>query len=244
MSSREAVLHNEEIMHNIVILLLLDYRLPYHTLLDHTRYVQAFGHTSKMMNKYATAVLVHRAQSIAQSLSTKQLMEDLQGSTDLHKAILNNEFLRRAQSLSTKQLMEDLQGSAGLHKVILNDEFLRRLNNGHFVDARDRTTITIPEGLIVLRQRTFAQCTLLRSIVFPKSLRSIGGLAFSDCVNLRSIDLHHTQIKKIGKGAFLNCNLLQEEVLLPTNPVNIHNEAFDARYVFRDRDIRVYDHST
>jgi hypothetical protein len=56
-------------------------------------------------------------------------------------------------------------------------------------------TCVIPEGVTVIRNGAFRDCLKLRSIVFPKSLYSIGGNAFINCPNLDKATI--AEIKQI-----------------------------------------------
>ena len=53
-------------------------------------------------------------------------------------------------------------------------------------EGSDIMQITIPEGLLKIGDRAFADCAELDSIVFPESLRVIGEEAFAGCVHLNT----------------------------------------------------------
>lgn len=66
---------------------------------------------------------------------------------------------------------------------------------------------TIPEGVISLGKKLFANYNSVGTIYLPESLSSIGEGAFSNCANLYSV-YFGKNIKKIGPKAFLNCSYL------------------------------------
>ena len=74
------------------------------------------------------------------------------------------------------------------------------------------TEVVIPSthnGLPVtnIDDKAFYGCDLLKSVVIPNSVKSIGKFAFAYCNNLTSIEIPDS-VTNIGDYAFKNCNLL------------------------------------
>lgn len=85
----------------------------------------------------------------------------------------------------------------------------------------------------------FAGCTSLVSVDVPDAMQEIGDFAFAGCTNLQSIDMPIFQdpedpenpenktsnLKKIGRGAFKGCKLL-DNILIPDTVEEIGFESF------------------
>lgn len=54
----------------------------------------------------------------------------------------------------------------------------------------------------------FTNCTALETIKFPATLKKISASAFSDCTNLKEVDLSGTKVSEIGRLAFADCTAL------------------------------------
>ena len=68
-------------------------------------------------------------------------------------------------------------------------------------------SVTLPEGLESIGDRTFSQCDNLTSITFPQSLKEIGYCAFTDCHGLKSVTFEG-DVSSIGEHAFSACHSL------------------------------------
>ena len=66
-------------------------------------------------------------------------------------------------------------------------------------EGSDVMTVTLPEGLLKIGDRAFANCIDLDSINFPRTLRVIGNEAFAGCANL---DMEAPEGVRIGEDAF------------------------------------------
>jgi hypothetical protein len=79
------------------------------------------------------------------------------------------------------------------------------------------TSIVIPEGVTIIRESAFADCSALSSVTLPSSLTIIDALAFSNNTSLSSI-VFPNNLNIIGRGAF------QESGLTSVSwPAGIHN---------------------
>ena len=91
--------------------------------------------------------------------------------------------------LSLKDKMEmDVTVPAGVEAI----------ENGAF-EGSGVFRVELPEGLMKIGNRAFADCTELTEIEFPKSLRMIGSEAFAGCVNL---DVTAPERARVGNDAF------------------------------------------
>ena len=50
-------------------------------------------------------------------------------------------------------------------------------------------TITIPEGIVAIKQNAFKRCKTITKIVLPSTLKKIGSNAFYGCCSLRSVNI-------------------------------------------------------
>ncbi len=72
---------------------------------------------------------------------------------------------------------------------------------------------------------TFQNCTKLRSVVLPASLKKIGRNAFMDCTSLESVTFAEgSQIETFGEGCFSGAGL--KEITIPQSVKTIEREAF------------------
>ena len=84
------------------------------------------------------------------------------------------------------------------------------------VNAVDRELIEnvwIENGIDLISDYTFLDCTNLKSIEIPNSVEKIGECAFKNCINLKSIEIPNS-VEKIGACAFENCESL-ESITIP-----------------------------
>ena len=66
----------------------------------------------------------------------------------------------------------------------------------------------MPEGITLIGDRAFRDCSSIISISIPEGVVSIGSWAFMNCCNLKSITLPKS-LKEIGTMAFKNCHSLE-----------------------------------
>jgi hypothetical protein len=86
--------------------------------------------------------------------------------------------------------------------------------------------VSVPDGVKVIPDSMFFDCSALETIILPPSLEKIGKYAFADCTGLKRLDLHHlTNLRLIDRSAFDGCSML-EEVLLPNNLKTLGSTAF------------------
>ena len=74
-------------------------------------------------------------------------------------------------------------------------------------------TYHIQEGTKMIADEAFYGCSLLKSVIIPDSVESIGAWAFAECCRLRSIIIPES-VRDIGRNAFLGCEELGSIVIL------------------------------
>ena len=92
-------------------------------------------------------------------------------------------------------------------------------------NGRGITSITIPEGVISIKQETFFGCSSLKSITIPNSVTSIGKSAFRNCTSLVSITIP-SSVTSIEAYAFKGCSGLTS-ITIPNSVTSIVSFAFD-----------------
>jgi len=80
------------------------------------------------------------------------------------------------------------------------------------------------EGLQMIGNRAFFDCTKLESIKLPSTLTEIGKFAFNNCSSLKEVVLNDG-LKKIGVKAFEQCKSLQS-ITIPSSVIEIDSTAF------------------
>ena len=87
----------------------------------------------------------------------------------------------------------------------------------------DTGALKLPEGLTRIESLQFNK-RLVVSVTLPKSMKSIGDLAFSDCPKLKSVELNDG-LEEIESAAFIECPLLKD-IYLPDSIKKIDKYAF------------------
>lgn len=90
------------------------------------------------------------------------------------------------------------------------------------------TELIIEEGVTDIANSTFSNCTSLRKVTLPKSLRSIGAMSFRQCVSLTSLIIPEGVIA-IENGAFSGCTALLD-VTIPKTVTSLGEEFFTDCY--------------
>lgn len=85
---------------------------------------------------------------------------------------------------------------------------------------------TVSEGPSEICDNAFEFCSSLESVVFPKTLKSIGNEVFSNCLALNSVRFNSENFESIGDGAFLYCVSL-EKAELPVGISRIGAHTFE-----------------
>lgn len=91
----------------------------------------------------------------------------------------------------------------GLLNIVITDPSeVKDLSHNLFVE-----TVTYKEGITEIPARTHYNNTLLRKVVLPKSLKTIGSEAFAECSSLREVWLYDS-VEEIAEDAFSNSDNL------------------------------------
>ena len=118
---------------------------------------------------------------------------------------------------------------------------------GPFSECDNLSTITFQKGTKEIAEGLFGNCTGLKEIVIPNSIKKIGRAAFTWCSNLETVEFsanlvdidevafYHCDklvisnfpdaVTRIGARAFEECNSLKE-VILPSNLTELEWQAF------------------
>ena len=84
--------------------------------------------------------------------------------------------------------------------------------------------IVIPDGVLSIGSQAFQNCTHLTEIVIPDSVRRIAGMAFADCSSLTDIWLPD-HLMDISQGLFTRCSNLKR-IVIPEGVRTIGEDAF------------------
>lgn len=76
-----------------------------------------------------------------------------------------------------------------------------------FLNGKEVTNITIPDGVRRIDDDAFLGCTCLTSISIPGSVTTIGNSAFAYCSSLTSVSISNS-VTSIGSRAFYGCSSL------------------------------------
>lgn len=106
--------------------------------------------------------------------------------------------------------------------IITFDGNLTQIGDRAF-QARNLTSIVLPDSVTSIGEWSFGLCSNLYSITLPKSLQSIGEYAFSGCSNLYSISLPQG-LRSIGDYAFSGCGFM--EITIPDSVSSFGSFAF------------------
>ena len=85
--------------------------------------------------------------------------------------------------------------------------------------------VIFPSSLSLIKNGAFNQCVLLTQLNFPSSLESIDSFAFSGCISLLELNIP-SSVKSIGSNAFSNCTSLTK-VLIPSSVSFFGSNVFD-----------------
>jgi len=117
----------------------------------------------------------------------------------------------------------------------MNDNFIIS-KNGEVLcrcSADAEGAVTIPEGILAIRQNAFKDCKGITDVMFPSTLYKIGSNAFQGCDFLKSIQLP-SGVEYIGKAAFKDCHSMSSVVIPPSVkelPNSVFENNYDLRYV-------------
>ena len=106
-----------------------------------------------------------------------------------------------------------LQNKSQFKEIIIpekiNDIQVTSIGELAFENQKKLNKLTLPEGLIYIKDRAFVNCTSLQNITTPSTLKSLGYGAFESCTSLSQVNLNEG-IFEIKGSAFANCTSLTE----------------------------------
>lgn len=108
--------------------------------------------------------------------------------------------------------LEDFTLSAGMS----------RISNSMFAGTSIKNVV-IPENIKTVSDFAF-KGTLIETITIPETVTYLGGAAFEDCVNLKSVNIE-AELSRIYYKTFKNCSALTD-IVLPDTVTAVDNEAF------------------
>lgn len=88
----------------------------------------------------------------------------------------------------------------------------------------ERTSYTIPEGVITIGKSAFLYCSSLTSVAIPNSLMTIRDSAFKNCTSLTSVTIPEN-VTVIGEDAFNGCSSLTAVYCKPTTVPSLHSSS-------------------
>jgi hypothetical protein len=80
------------------------------------------------------------------------------------------------------------------------------------IDTDKVTSVSIPDGVKMIRYEAFARCKNLKSVTIPDSVTEIESGAFAGCESLEEIKLPKN-LKRIEDHAFLGCTSLKSIII-------------------------------
>ena len=176
----------------------------------------------------------------------KNISDPGRGSDGIYTYILNEDKTVKLIKADTCQLEANLvvPGTYTLNDV---EYKVTSIGADVFKEFKELETVVLPEGLQTIGEAAFRECSNLRQVTFPNTLKeigakvfmydkkletvvlpeglqTIGGAAFRECSNLRQVTFPKT-LKKIGNWAFKHCSEL-ESVILPEGLEELGEGAF------------------
>jgi len=98
-------------------------------------------------------------------------------------------------------------------------------HTGVFSNCTKLVSVTIPNSITSIPEKTFLNCTALKNVTIPNSVTYINYNAFESCSSLTDIIIPNS-ITSIGSSAFLNCTGLKS-IVIGSNVSKIWDLAFD-----------------
>ena len=118
-----------------------------------------------------------------------------------------------------------LKGKKTLTSFVFPD-VLKRINPGAFDGAGLKGSLNIPEGVVEIDERAFADNDFTGVLTLPSTLKKIGDTAFSGCLFNCPLNLPDG-IEEIGSECFWNCRNLYGNLILPSHLKKIGSRAFN-----------------
>ena len=106
----------------------------------------------------------------------------------------------------------------------INDD-ISSLHGEVFLNNKQLTEVTIPDGIEYFKRSAFDGCSKLKSVIILEGVKRIPSSAFSGCTNLKSVEIPKS-VLDIWSNAFSRCSSLTE-ISLPEGLMYISNDVFN-----------------
>ena len=87
--------------------------------------------------------------------------------------------------------------------------------------------LNLPEGVTVVGERAFYNCSKLTSLTLPSTLTTIGSYAFYSCSSIAGTITIPSKVTSFGSNAFQNCTGINGSIIIESGVTNIGNYAFN-----------------
>lgn len=108
--------------------------------------------------------------------------------------------------------------------VFANDGSVSTFGLGAFENCINLASITLPESLQIMLNKTFKGCTSLASIVIPDSVLSVGDESFRNCTSLQSVTIG-SGLGALATQLFFGCSSLAS-ITIPNTVTSIGVSTF------------------
>ncbi|MCM1159017.1 MAG: leucine-rich repeat domain-containing protein [Bacteroidales bacterium] len=112
-------------------------------------------------------------------------------------------------SKNLKEVSEGLLMNSGLTSVTIPAK-VTKIGSGAFNGCKKIKSITIPDKVTVIGDCAFMDCRGLNKIVIGKRVKTIKAMAFLQCGKVKNVEIKSTQLKKVGRDAFLGLNPIKK----------------------------------
>ncbi len=170
-----------------------------------------------------TVLTINQAFSNCENLETIEIPESV---TEIEGyAFENTIWLENKKAENPFVVVNNILIDASLMTgdIVIPDN-ITDIHNSAFADSTI-TSITIPEGIEIIRSSTFFRCENLINVKLPSTLTSINSGAFDNCISLESIDIPPS-VTWISYRAFSGCENLAD-ITIPENLDYLGAKAFE-----------------
>lgn len=136
-------------------------------------------------------------------------------------------FFPKTVGLSLENGVNPVDAMATNKELLFKDatDFKAAANHGYRHDNEIRS-VSIPEGVEVIRRSMFYKCSQLELVTVPSTLKTIEDFAFYGCEKLNTIDLATCKVLEvIGTSAFEGCKSMVG-IVIPDAVIEIEEAAF------------------
>lgn len=164
----------------------------------------SFNTVNDVVGEYMFAYMTSLRSISLPSTATKILHHAFSDCQNLMEVIIPSSV----DSIGNAAFSADRQSYCNQIKSLSLPEGLRQINDKTFYKMESLASINIPASVISIGKQAFYGCDSLKSIVLPDNLVSIGEYAFYDCKAMAgTIDIPST-LKTIPYRAFYGCSNL------------------------------------